>query len=135
MVLERKEDWLYGDVFRSGTGLDTLKGWVHQSLLDTAFPKGTHVPTTAAFEEFSAYINDENQTSLARSGVSRYLKVHNWGDGVVAVTVNRNWMDDDFHYKKTAFERLQSAWHLLDGNEMDEKLFILSPSGLVLMQQ
>ena len=135
IILERSGDWLYGDVFRSGFGEETMKGWVHTSLLDIKFPKDAHVPTTAAFEEFYNYIKDENQTSQARTGLSRYLKVSNWGDGLVAVTVHRNWMEDDYHNKKAAFERLSEAWRLLDGNRMDEKLFILSPSGLVLMQK
>jgi hypothetical protein len=34
-----------------------------------------------------------------------------------------------------AFKRLTDTWKILDGNTMDEQLFLLSPSGLVLMQQ
>ncbi|MDE0724586.1 MAG: SH3 domain-containing protein [Alphaproteobacteria bacterium] len=135
IVLERAGDWLYGDVFRSGPPGEVLKGWVHKKLLGIDFPKNANVPTTAAFEEFFSYIKTENQTSLAQTGVSRYLKVSNWGDGIVAVTVHRNWMDDDYHNKKMAFKRLTDTWKILDGNTMDEQLFLLSPSGLVLMQQ
>ncbi len=135
IVLERSGDWLYGDVFRSGFGENIMKGWIHKDLLGVKFPENAQVATTAAFEEFFNYIKDENQTSQAQTGLSRYLKVSNWGDGLVAVTVHRNWMEDDYHNKKASFERLSEAWRILDGNRMDEKLFILSPSGLVLMQQ
>lgn len=130
VVLARQGEWLFGEVFRR----NGLEGWVHEKFLDTTFPAGARVPTTAAFLEMKNFMQELDNESRARTGVSRYVDILNWGDGVAAVIVNQNWMADDYGAKKTNFNRINEMWTFLDGNRQEEKLFVLSPSNFILMQ-
>jgi hypothetical protein len=115
LEFDRSGEWVNVGIDRSG-GKD---GWIHGSLVSTAFPGGgSTAPADVRFDRFDSAFRELNERVLTQTGVRLFTNVKNLGDGIIEVTATDVWAQAPRPEQESTLGTLFNLWEAADDTNL-----------------